>query len=443
MTVREQFEHHFSEENLKAIYQSHIILSNATGIDNLSQKAFWPIIDEQVSIISNKVLAGSYKFTKYKLKLISKGRNKFPREISIPTIRDRIALRALCNFLFERYKDTINFELPQNMIRNAKTKIQSGMHNGFIKLDVSNFYPTIRHQELLKRLRRKIRNPEIIEFIELAIKTPTVLKSLPSDKNTAIGIPQGLSISNILATIYLLNIDKQLSSNSKIAYYRYVDDVFILCDYGLILDTSSEVIKKFKKLGLKIHDPIESPEKSILGKIGETFDYLGYKFEGDLVSPRDGAIEKLKESLVSIFTSYKHSLTMDVGFLLWRLNLRITGCVFQNKSKGWAFFFSEINNETILHNLDRHVKRLAERFDVSITPKRFVRTYYEIKHSKYETNYIPNFDTYSLDQMKDMLNTYFGLNVGFLKDEEIEYEFKKRIDKQVKDLLTDVQDFGY
>ncbi len=442
MSVRERFEHHFSESNLKSLYQDLIVLSTATGIDNLNQKSFWPTINDQVRIISNKALRGTYKFTKYKLKLISKGRGKAPREISIPTIRDRIALRAICNFLVEQYKDSVNFELPQYMVKKAKDEIQSKKYDGFIKLDVSNFYPTIKHKELLGRLRRKIRNPEILNFIERAIQTPTVSKSSPIDKTPTLGIPQGLSISNVLAAIYLLNIDKKLSGDTNIAYHRYVDDVFILCKYQNVQNITDDAIKMFRKIGLKIHTPKKESEKSITGKIGENFDYLGYQFEGDLISPRPASIEKLKESLVSIFTGYKHSKIKSVDFLLWRLNLRITGCVFQNKSKGWMFFFSEINNETILHNLDRHISKLADRFDVKVTPKRFVRTYYEIKHAKYKTNYIPNFDKYSLEQMKNVLVTYFNKDISTLNDEEVEYEFRKRIDKQVRDLLTDVQDFS-
>jgi retron-type reverse transcriptase len=132
MSIRERFEHHFSKENLKSIYKDVVILSSATGIDNLSQKSFLLNVDEQISIISNKVLKGTYKYTKYKLKLVSKGRNKTPREISIPTIRDRITLRALCNFLTERYEDSVRFELPQHMVRKVKNEVRSNKFDGFI-----------------------------------------------------------------------------------------------------------------------------------------------------------------------------------------------------------------------------------------------------------------------------------------------------------------------
>ncbi|MEX0829997.1 MAG: reverse transcriptase domain-containing protein [Nitrospirales bacterium] len=447
MSVKERFEHHFSESNLKSLHQTHIVLSAATGIDNLSQKTFWPTLDAQIKIISKKVLAGTYKFTKYKLKLISKGRGKVPREISIPTIRDRVALRALCDFLTERYKDSVKTDLPQYKVRKVKKEIESGRYGRFIKLDVSNFYPTIRHRDLSSRLRRKIRNPVIINFIEGAIKTPTVSKSLPTDKCPTRGIPQGLSVSNVLAEIFLINLDKKLLGNLKIAYFRYVDDILILCDDQSVQQISNDVIKMFRRIGLEVHDTnMGPPGKSLTGAIGDSFDYLGYQFKGKEINPRPTSVERLKESLVSIFAAYKHSKNKSEKFLLWRLNLRITGCVFQNKSKGWLFFFSEINNETLLHNLDRHVLSLVDRFKVSILPKRFVRTHYEIKHAKYQTKYIPNYDRFTLDQIKDFLITYFNTyfnskNISSLTDEEIKYEFRKRIDRQVRDLLTDVQDF--
>ena len=329
------------------------------------------------------------------------------------------------------------------VINSVKRKIDTGTYSGCIKLDISDYYPSIKHNELLKRLGRKIPNSEIRELIVRAICTPTVAKSTKFDIPSNIGVPQGLSISNILASIYLLNIDKALHTNTTIAYYRYVDDILILCPYGNAEIIAKDVIKRLRKIGLTAHDPSKIPTKSKICKIQDRFDYLGYEFENGIVSAREGSIEKLKDSIVSIFTGYKHSKLKSPEFLLWRLNLRITGCVFEKKCKGWLFFFSEINNESLLHNLDRHVSKLIKRFGVNIQPKRFVRAYYEIRHNKYETKYIPNFDTYDIDQMKNVLTKYFHKRIDNLDDEEIRYEFRRRIDRQARDLLTDVQDFGY
>ncbi len=442
MTVRRSFESHYSESNLDRIYQEHIILSAASGIDNLRHRKFWDLKKDQISIISKKVLTGNYKFTKYRLKLISKGRRKAPREISVPTIRDRIALRALCDFLIERYDGVVKFDLPQNVVKRVSNSLSSEKYDGFVKLDVSNFYLSIKHKELLSRMRRKIRNEEIIQFVHEAIKTPTVTKSTKSDKFESVGVPQGLSISNVLSAIYLINIDGMYFERDDMEFYRYVDDILILCDSSKIHEISQEIIKKFKKIGLKIYDPEKEPEKSSIGKVGDRLEYLGYVFEHGLVSARDGSIEKLKESIISIFTGYKYSNLKSKEFLLWRLNLRITGCIFQDKCKGWLFFFSEMNDESLLYKLDRFVEKISNRFAVDVTPKKFVRSFYEIKYNKYDSNYIPNFDNYTIDQMRVVLEKYFKKDTAEFSHKRIEYEFKKRLSKQVKDLLTDVQGFG-
>ncbi|MBG6288493.1 RNA-dependent DNA polymerase [Pseudomonas nitroreducens] len=437
------FSKHFSEECLQEVYENSVVLSPATGIDNLTHKNFWPYLKKEIEISSRKALSGNYAFTRYKLKLISKGRGRSPREISIPTIRDRLVLKALCNFLFEIYSGVVKFELPQNMVKQAKDGIEAGCYNAFIKLDVENFYPSIRHDKLISRVRGKIRASNAISLISSALTTPTVANNYEGYLPAKIGIPQGLSISNVLAAIYLSKIDEKYGARSDIRYFRYVDDVFILCDYSDVSSISGEIIADFKKLGLKVHPAKESGGKSVYGRLGSGFDYLGYYFHGNRVSVREGSIRKIKESLISIFSSYKHSKGKSVGFLRWRLNLRVTGCVFKGKGKGWMFFFSEINDESLLHNLDRYVDSLIKRFGLTISPKSFVRTFFELRYSRYSTKYIPNFDAYNVPQMSSFLLEYFDQNTAGWVPERIKYEFEKKIAKQTKDLLEDIQAFGY
>ena len=443
MRVKTEFEKSFSEEELKAIFRKNVLLSNACGIDKIRPRNIRTKIDNEIRVILNKVPKGNYEFTKYKLKLISKGRKKYPRELSIPTVRDRIVLRALCNFLRSRFKPSLNLALPQTTVRNIKDDLKNGSFNTYIKLDVRDFYPSIGHDHMLGRLRKRIRQPHILNLIELSIRTPTVSVSKPWDEPSTEGVPQGLSISNILADIYLLNIDKHLRGIPYIRYYRFVDDILILCDGARADEIISNVTKRFSKLKLKFYNPKDknSLGKSGTGEISDSFKYLGYEFKGVKTSVRQESIDKLKSSLASIFTSYKHSKKKNEQFLLWRINLRITGCIFQEKSKGWLHFFSEINDEQLLHKLDHFVKVLTRRFDVNIKPKKFVRTYYELTHRRSETNYIPNFDKFDLDKKRQILECCFGLDLAKFRwsDERIEYEFLKRVSRQVKDLEEDIR----
>ncbi len=407
MKLKTDFENSFSVENLTKIFDEHISLSGGSGVDNLSIKAFELQKTEQLTIIHNKMIKGTYAFSKYKQKLISKGAGKAPREISIPTTRDRVALRALSDFLNKRYKGSITNRLPQDVIKKLKIEMGNEDYNGFIKLDVETFYPSIKHEELLKRLRGKIRLEASLNAVESAITSATVSSPSKFDKRNEIGVPQGLAVSNILAAIYMKNIDKEFMSRSNITYFRYVDDVLILCSYEQANDIAKEIINRFKRIGLTVHKPVKGADKSTIGKLGESFSYLGYQFQGEKVSVRTGSVERLKSSLAAIFTSFKYSRQKDESFLLWRLDTRITGCIFEEKSKGWLFFFSQINDESLLHQLDNYVNKLCERFKVKIKPKKFVRAFKELSHNKHSSNYIPNFDRYTAEEKLALLKKYF------------------------------------
>lgn len=444
-----EFRNYFSEKSLHKIYNEHIRFSLSSGIDNINQKSFKQIVDQQILIASRKILDGSYNFSNYRLKLVSKGRGKIPREISIPTIRDRIVLRALCDLLSQTFCGNLSLELPQNIIK--KVKAEKTKYNAFIKLDIRDFYPTISHHHLFSRLRSKIRHNKTLELINKAIQTSTVISKSDNNNNKIslggppLGVPQGLSISNILAAIYLQKIDKEICKNNNFHYFRYVDDILILCESQDSTRLAKKLILDFSKIDLKIHDPANGSGKSIIGSFkNDGFNYLGYSFKnfGNYsVSVREESIAKIKNSLASIFTSYKYSKNKNQDFLRWRLNLRITGCILEKKCKGWLFFFAEIDDKSLLHELDTHVKHLQERFDVELLPKKFMRTFHEIQYHKYRTNYIPNFDNYTLQNKQDVLKNVFHQNVNELTTDDIEYRFKKYVTRESRELLEDILNF--
>ena len=183
-----EFRKYFSEESLHKIYDEHIRFSASSGIDNINQTSFKKIADQQILIASRKILDGSYNFSNYRLKLVSKGRGKLPREISIPTIRDRIVLRALCDLLSQTFRGDLSLELPQNIIK--KVKAEKTKYNAFVKLDIRDFYPTISHDHLLSRLRSRIRHKKTLELINKAIQTYTVVSQSENNDKIYLGIPQ-------------------------------------------------------------------------------------------------------------------------------------------------------------------------------------------------------------------------------------------------------------
>lgn len=459
MSAAKFFTKEYSINSLNNIYEKNIAITSAIGVDRLNRTTFENRLSEEIELISRKAKAGTYIFSQYKEKLISKGAEKKPRVISIPTFRDRIALRALCNVLRTTYADELDTKLPQHTIEELRSELKKGIFTHFIKLDVTNFYPSIDHEILRDALRKKIRKSQIRRLIDSAIQTPTVAYPDKSKGKSSKGVPQGLSISNVLAEIYLSKFDQWSKNLPSIAYFRYVDDILILTNNNpkILFDTINFKIKKDYQL--IIHE-LEPTGKSATGPIKGNFQFLGYDFKNGNAGAKIDSIRRLESSLAKIFTTYKYrifsaqklqnvseknkSLKKARLIFLWRLNLRITGCLFEEVRRGWVFYFSQIDETSInqLHHLDKTVQVLARRFSINFQAKEiksFARTYHETKRTNLKHRYIPNFDTTSIQKQREILELY-GLEGGAgMTDARIIYEFKRRIRRETSELELDIQ----
>ena len=81
MNAARYFRSYFSPKWLKIIYSDKIKYRATVGMDRITPVAFENKLDENVQLISQKVLSAKYKFTRYREVLISKGRGKEPRVI--------------------------------------------------------------------------------------------------------------------------------------------------------------------------------------------------------------------------------------------------------------------------------------------------------------------------------------------------------------------------
>jgi len=430
-----------SRENLEKTYFDKIFYTTAMGVDNISPSAFNKKYIQEIELINKKVTNNTYKISKYKLKLISKGKNKIPRDLYIPTIRDRLLLKVINDFLLTIYSEDINQKLPQTVVREVKEQLSSKNYDTYLKIDIQSFYPSINKEILVNIIKRKVRSNTFIRLINQSLN-PKNLK----DINSIEGVPQGLSISNTLAHIYLIDIDKHFISQKDLSYFRFVDDILIFCNEQNITEIKKDLQNLFHKKRLNIHPLQHHGSKSKIGKISyDPFEYLGYKFIDNKITIRDSSINNLRNGLVEIFTAYKYAKNKNIDFLKWKLNLKISGCIHEKKSKGWIFFYSQITDISLIYELDHFVKILILKFNVGEILgeiKKFSTTFFEVNHNLNNTKYIPNFDKINLDKKINMLENYFNFSCKNLTEEEIDNEFQKRIRKQISKLLIDLRDFS-
>lgn len=433
LTPKQIFEDQFAVENLTAIFRDRVSQSGTVGRDGIHPAAFEKNLDQEIRLIRKNVAAEKYRFTTYKQRLVLKGAGKAPREISIAGVRDRVCLRALTNSLATIFTEA-KPSLAHQHIAEIKGYIKPlSDEYSFVQIDVQNFFPSLLHSELMKRLRRKTRNGKLLSLVEAAIKTST-----GSAGTNDRGVPQGLSISNVLSSIYMMPIDDE--AHNKFEYYRYVDDILIICKSEKARANLQFMMKRLAKVGLQVHEPIPG-SKTKIEPLSKGVEYLGYHLTPNKVSIRRSSFRHIMENLVSVATAAKYKPTDRRQ--IRRLNLKITGCFVNGKRYGSMFYFSMTDDKEQLRRLDRFVARLWRKvgFEKYGKPKTFIKTFHEIRYNLDGTKYIPRFDDYTIEQMMQFIADFEGRELDDIRswtEEKVRKTFMRHVKREVSDLLKDM-----
>ncbi len=432
-TPKQIFDEQFEAENLAAIFRDRVSQSGTVGRDGVHPAAFEKNLDQEILLIRKNVDAEKYRFTTYKQRLVLKGAGKAPREISIAGVRDRVCLRALTNSLATIFSDA-KPALAHQHIGEIKAYIKPlSDEYSFVQMDVQQFFPSLLHPELMKRLRSKTRNRKLLSLVAAAIKTST---GSPGTNDR--GVPQGLSISNVLSSIYMMPIDEE--AHHKYEYYRYVDDILIICKAENARRNLEVMMKRLAKVGLQVHEPTPG-SKTKIEPLSKGVEYLGYHLTPNKVSIRRSSYRNIMESLVSVATAAKYKPTDRRQ--VRRLNLKITGCFVNGKRYGSMFYFSMTDDKEQLRRLDRFVSRLWKKagFDKYGKPKTFIKTFHEIRYNLTATKYIPRYDDYTIDEMMQFIADFEARELDDIRswtEERIRKTFHRHVKREVSDLLKDM-----
>jgi RNA-directed DNA polymerase len=442
-----------SKRHLHHVFRAHIMETLALGRDGQLAAAIdaeWSAVS---TILQSKMRTAAYSFTSYREILLSKGARSAPRVVSVPTARDRIVLKALAGMLKELFPSATT-PMAQVRVSELVDAMAVTQFDTYVRVDVKDFYPSISHRAILHQLRKKIRKPELLTLLTRAISTPTVSLGSPRPGYSNLyGVPQGLSISNSLAEIAMTDIDAHYRSHPSATYFRYVDDILVLCRQHEANDVFTDLKERFAAIGLSIHE-LGAGSKSEIGNLAKSFDYLGYRFQLGIVSVRRSSVQRLESTLVQLFTSYKYQTkNADKDWqdkarvsLARRLDLVIAGCVFENVPRGWIHYFSQMNDMTLLSGLDSFLSKLIARFDLPGTfkPKSFVRAFWHVSRPNADSpKYIPNFDRYKDVDKRLLLEALFpGQPFGHLTDGEISKRFTVEIRRLVSMLERDISEIS-
>lgn len=214
------------------------------------------------------------------------------RPLGIPTIKDRVVQTAVVSFLepiFEAdFEDNVYAYRPERSAHDALAEVQKRLYGGqehVVDADVTQYFDTIPHAELLQSVARRVADGKILRLLKLWLKSPVEERDeggnrrMTGGKKSKRGTPQGGVVSPLLANIYinrLLRHWRKTGTCERLGQMvSYADDFVILCASRRQAEESLTLVSRWlERLGLAIH-----PAKTRLCHAREEpFDFLGYTF---------------------------------------------------------------------------------------------------------------------------------------------------------------------
>ena len=222
------------------------------------------------------------------------------RPLGIPGIRDRVVQTAALLILqpiFEAdLEPTAYGYRPGRTALEAVQEVHRALcagHTEVIDADVSKYFDTVPHCDLMKSLARRISDRKMLRLLKMWLKAPVAERTesggwrFSGGKRAARGTPQGGVVSPLLANVYMNRYLKVFRFRGLDQRYgarlvNYADDFVVLCRYGAA-EVLAQSRRWFTQMGLTLNEQ----KTRVCDGRRESFDFLGYTF-GPMRYRKDG-----------------------------------------------------------------------------------------------------------------------------------------------------------
>jgi group II intron reverse transcriptase/maturase len=292
------------------------------------------------------------------------------RPLGIPTIRDRVVQMAAVLILEPIFE--VDLQPEQHAYRPDRSALDAVKavhalvntgHTEVVDADLSGYFDSIPHSELVKSLARRISDRHLLHLLKQWLEMPVEEEDergrkprTTRNKDARKGTPQGAPISPLLANLYMRRFIlgwKELGHERRLgaSLVNYADD-FVICCRGSAEEAMAAMRGMMSKLKLTVNE-----KKTRLCRLpDETFDFLGYTI-GRCYSPKTGraylgtkpAAKKVRRICDAISEcTGRHTIVLSVEKLVAHLNRMLVG---------WANYFCLGPVSQTYRAIDRHVCR--------------------------------------------------------------------------------------
>jgi RNA-directed DNA polymerase len=258
---------------------------------------------------------------------------------------------------------------PQKSAQGAIRKVDELLQEGYrdvVDADLSKYFDTIPHSELLQCVARRIVDRHMLHLIKMWLKVPVEERDengkrrLTGGKDNDRGTPQGGVISPALANLYMNRMLKGFRQTRRGEQFRaqlvnYADD-FVILSRG----KAEEALKWTREVLERLKLTLNEKKTSIRNASREQFHFLGYAF-GPHYSMRTG------RSYIGYSPSNKSvaQIKKNVGDLLAPSNVKPWDEVrerLNQKLTGWRAYFNCGSTAKAYRAVDEYVYDAVRHF---------------------------------------------------------------------------------